>query len=113
MRKRIDGHAYRSLDDLEADFDLIISNCMYYNAKDTFFYKVAQRMQDHGGAVLRRARREAARIGFDLPGGLHLPKAPQPEPTSFCWEDGKYVWLCHCRNSSSNQPQQSNYIWPN
>lgn len=89
MRKRIDGHAYRSLDDLEADFDLIISNCMHYNARDTFFYKAAQRMQDHGGAVLRRARREAARIGFDLPGGLHLAEAPQPPPATFCWEDGK------------------------
>ncbi|XP_075884944.1 bromodomain-containing protein 1-like isoform X3 [Nelusetta ayraudi] len=87
MRKRIDGHAYRSLDDLEADFDLVISNCMHYNARDTFFYKAAQRMQDHGGAVLRRARREAARIGFDLPGGVHLADAPPPPPASFCWED--------------------------
>lgn len=100
MRKRIDGHVYRSLDDLEADFDLVISNCMHYNAKDTFFYKAAQRMQDHGGTVLRRARREAARIGFDLPGGLHLPEAPQAEAASFCWEDGEFVLSGHCSVSS-------------
>lgn len=90
MRKHIDAHSYRSLDDFEADFNLIISNCMHYNAKDTFFYKAAQRMQDHGGAILRRARREASRIGFDFSSGLHLSEPPQQEaPASFCWEDGK------------------------
>ncbi|KAF1386402.1 hypothetical protein PFLUV_G00094450 [Perca fluviatilis] len=88
MRKRIDAHEYRSLEEFEADFDLIIFNCMKYNAKDTFFYKAAQRMQDHGGAILRRARREAERIGFDFPSGLHLPEAPKLEtPPPFSWED--------------------------
>ncbi|KAF3843907.1 hypothetical protein F7725_015955 [Dissostichus mawsoni] len=60
MRKRIDAHEYGSLDDFEADFNLVIFNCMKYNSKDTFFHKAAQRMQDHGGAILRRARRERA-----------------------------------------------------
>ncbi|XP_034736114.1 bromodomain-containing protein 1-like isoform X2 [Etheostoma cragini] len=88
MRKRIDAHEYRSLEEFEADFDLIIFNCMKYNAKETFFYKAAQRMQDHGGAILRRARREAERIGFDFPSGLHLPEAPKLEtPPPFTWED--------------------------
>ncbi|XP_031721569.1 bromodomain-containing protein 1-like isoform X4 [Anarrhichthys ocellatus] len=88
MRKRIDGHVYRSLEEFEADFDLIIFNCMKYNAKDTFFHRAAQRMQDHGGAILRRARREAERIGFDFPSGLHLPEVPKLEtPPAFSWED--------------------------
>ncbi|XP_069018439.1 bromodomain-containing protein 1-like isoform X1 [Embiotoca jacksoni] len=88
MRKCIDAHSYRSLEEFEADFDLMIANCLSYNAKDTFFYKAAQRMQDHGGAILRRARREAERIGLDFPSGLHLPRAPKVEtPPPFCWED--------------------------
>ncbi|CAJ1055931.1 bromodomain-containing protein 1-like isoform X2 [Xyrichtys novacula] len=88
MRKRIDAHDYRSLEEFEEDFDLIISNCLSYNAKDTFFYRAAQRMQDHGGVILRRARREAERIGFDFPSGLHLPEAPKQEPPPpFSWED--------------------------
>ncbi|KAM8861150.1 bromodomain-containing protein 1-like isoform 1-T1 [Synchiropus picturatus] len=88
MRKRIDDHHYRNLDEFEADFDLIIANCMKYNAKDTFFYKAAQRMQDHGGCILRRARKEVDRIGFDFPGGLHLPEAPKlEEPPLFTWEE--------------------------
>ncbi|XP_029009509.1 bromodomain-containing protein 1-like isoform X2 [Betta splendens] len=88
MRKRIDAHNYRSLEEFEADFNLIISNCMTYNAKDTFFYKAAQRMQDHGGSILRRARREAERIGFDFPSGLHQHEAPKLEaPPPFSWDD--------------------------
>ncbi|XP_044049595.1 bromodomain-containing protein 1-like isoform X2 [Siniperca chuatsi] len=88
MRKRIDAHDYRSLEEFETDFNLIIANCMSYNAKDTFFYKAAQRMLDHGGVILRRARREADRIGFDFPSGLHLPEAPKLEvPPPFTWEE--------------------------
>ncbi|XP_038130210.1 bromodomain-containing protein 1-like [Cyprinodon tularosa] len=88
MSKRIDSHCYHSLDQFEEDFNLIISNCMTYNAKETFFYKAAQRMLDHGGVILRRARREVARIGFDFPSCLHLAEAPKPEPAPpFSWED--------------------------
>ncbi|XP_058501159.1 bromodomain-containing protein 1-like isoform X2 [Solea solea] len=88
MRKRIDTHDYRSLEEFEEDFNLIINNCMKYNAKDTFFFKAAQRMQDHGGVILRRARRETERIGFDFPSCLHLPEAPNLEaPLPFSWED--------------------------
>lgn len=90
MRKRIDLHSYRSLEDFEDDFNLIISNCMSYNSKESFFHKAAQRMQDHGGVILRRARREADRIGFDFASGLHLPEPPKLEaPPPFSWEDGK------------------------
>uniref|UniRef100_A0A3B4A3E1 Uncharacterized protein n=1 Tax=Periophthalmus magnuspinnatus TaxID=409849 RepID=A0A3B4A3E1_9GOBI len=88
MRKRIDDHVYRNLDEFEADFNLIIANCLTYNAKDTFFYKAALRMQDHGGAILRRARREVDRIGFDFPSGIHLPEPPKQEETPpFTWDE--------------------------
>lgn len=90
MRRRICEQGYGSLEAFEEDFNLIISNCLLYNAKDTFFYKAAQRMQDHGGAILRRARKEAARIGFDWASGLHLAQSPAPEPApAFSWEDGE------------------------
>lgn len=92
MRKRIDGHGYRSLDEFEADFNLLVANCLKYNAKDTFFYKVGLRMQDQGGTILRRARREAERIGFDFHSGLHLPEAPKQEVLPpFSWEDGEWT----------------------
>ena len=90
MRKRIDAHCYKDLDEFEADFNLIIFNCMKYNAKETFFHKAALRLQDQGGAILRKTRRDAERIGFDFASGLHLPEPPKLEaPPPFSWDDGK------------------------
>ena len=94
MRKRIDAHGYKDLDDFEADFNLIIFNCMKYNAKETFFHKAALRLQDLGGAILRKTRRDAERIGFDFASGLHLPEPPKLEASPpFSWDDGKKTHL--------------------
>uniref|UniRef100_A0A8C7U2N0 Bromodomain containing 1b n=1 Tax=Oncorhynchus mykiss TaxID=8022 RepID=A0A8C7U2N0_ONCMY len=88
MRKRIDAHGYKSLVEFEADFDQIIFNCIKYNAKDTFFYKAGLRLQDRGGAILRKTCREAERIGFDFASGMHLPEQPKVEaPSPFSWDD--------------------------
>ncbi|XP_056307441.1 bromodomain-containing protein 1b isoform X2 [Danio aesculapii] len=88
MRKRIDGLEYRSLDEFEDDFNLIINNCLKYNAKDTYFYRAGVRMRDHGGVILRRTRRDTERIGFEFPSGMHLSEPPKLElPPSFTWHD--------------------------
>ncbi|XP_062374662.1 bromodomain-containing protein 1 [Sardina pilchardus] len=88
MRKHIDAHVYRNLDEFEADFNLIIANCMKYNAKDTFFHRAAVRLRDHGGALLRKTRRDVVRIGFEIDSGLHLPEQPKVEPSSpFTWDE--------------------------
>ncbi|XP_026874181.2 bromodomain-containing protein 1b isoform X3 [Electrophorus electricus] len=88
MRKRIDAHGYKSLDEFEDDFNLIVSNCMKYNAKDTFFYRAAVRLRDHGGAILRKTRRDVERIGFDFLSGMHLSEPPKMQaPPMLTWED--------------------------
>ena len=46
MRKNIDNHQYRTMDEFETDFEQIIKNCMKYNAKDTVFYRAATRLRD-------------------------------------------------------------------
>ncbi len=90
MRKRIDAQGYKNLDEFEADFNLIIENCMKYNGKDTFFYRAAVRLRDQGGAVLRKTRRDFQRIGFDFETGMHPLETPKIEPSApFSWEDGK------------------------
>lgn len=90
MRKRIDAHEYKSFDEFEDDFNLIINNCMTYNAKETFFYRAAVRLRDHGGAILRKTRRDAERIGFDFSSGMHLPEPPKIEPSPLLtWEEGR------------------------
>lgn len=89
MRKRVEAQGYRNLDEFEDDFNLIVSNCMKYNSKDTIFYRAALRLRDQGGVVLRKALRHAECIGFDYGSGMHLTEPPKLEPPApFSWEDG-------------------------
>ncbi|XP_036167289.1 bromodomain-containing protein 1 isoform X6 [Myotis myotis] len=89
MRKRLEAQGYSSLPEFEEDFDLIVDNCMRYNAKDTVFYRAAVRLRDQGGVVLRQARRQVDSIGFEATSGAHLPERPAAAPQRpFSWEDG-------------------------
>lgn len=90
MRHRIDAQDYSNLEQFESDFNLIVDNCMTYNSKDTYFYRAAVRLRDQGGALLRKARRDVEKIGFDRDSGMHLDEAPELKvQPSFSWEDGK------------------------
>ena len=46
MREKAEQHQYATIDDLERDFELMIRNCLAYNAKETVFYKAAIRIRD-------------------------------------------------------------------
>lgn len=39
MRAKLNAGEYKDLDAMEKDFDLMISNCLAYNDKDTVFYR--------------------------------------------------------------------------
>lgn len=97
MRQRIDAQDYKNLDQFEADFNLIIDNCMKYNSKDTYFYRAAVRLRDQGGVLLRKARRDVERIGFDTESSMHLAEAPEIKVAPvFSWEDGKKLVKSSC-----------------
>ncbi|XP_012885039.1 PREDICTED: bromodomain and PHD finger-containing protein 3 [Dipodomys ordii] len=88
MRRKLESHLYRTLEEFEEDFNLIVTNCMKYNAKDTIFHRAAVRLRDLGGAILRHARRQAENIGYDPERGTHLPESPKLEDFyRFSWED--------------------------
>lgn len=88
MRSKLNNHSYRSVSDLEADFNLMVSNCLVYNSKDTVFHRAALRLRDLGGAVLRHAQRQAANTGLDTHTGMHLLESPQKRDFYNCtWED--------------------------
>uniref|UniRef100_A0A8B9TK03 Bromodomain and PHD finger containing 3 n=1 Tax=Anas platyrhynchos TaxID=8839 RepID=A0A8B9TK03_ANAPL len=94
MRRKLESHLYRTLDEFEEDFNLIVTNCMRYNAKDTIFHRAAVRLRDLGGAILRHARRQAESIGFDTDVGIHLPESPKTEDFyRFSWEDGRTLLM--------------------
>ncbi|XP_042553962.1 bromodomain-containing protein 1 isoform X3 [Dipodomys spectabilis] len=88
MRKRLEAQGYKNLHAFEEDFNLIVDNCMKYNAKDTVFYRAAVRLRDQGGVVLRQAQREVDSIGLEEASGMHLPERPVAAPRRpFSWED--------------------------
>ncbi|XP_069485346.1 bromodomain-containing protein 1 [Ambystoma mexicanum] len=97
MKTRLECQCYRNFNEFEEDFNLIVDNCMKYNAKETSFYRAAVRLRDQGGIVLRQARRDAAEIGYDGETGLHLPEQPKIEPPKpLTWD--QVDWLLHPAN---------------
>ncbi|NXT28806.1 BRPF3 protein, partial [Syrrhaptes paradoxus] len=106
MRRKLESHLYRTLDEFEEDFNLIVTNCMRYNAKDTIFHRAAVRLRDLGGAILRHARRQAENIGFDTDMGIHLPESPKTEDFyRFSWEDVDNILLPENRAHLSLEAQ--------
>ena len=90
MCAKLEGHAYCSIADLEKDFNLMISNCLKYNSKDTMFHKAALQLREVGGAVLRHAHRQSQSIGLDPSTGMHLPESPNKHGFYNCtWDDGE------------------------
>lgn len=64
MRENLNKGLYSNLDDLEADFQLMIRNCLLYNDKETIFYKMGVKMKDQGTIIFRQARKELERSGM-------------------------------------------------
>ncbi|XP_077982375.1 peregrin-like isoform X2 [Glandiceps talaboti] len=87
IHTRLENHFYKTMDDFEHDFDLMITNCMMYNAKDTIFYRAAIKLRDQGGAIIRQAKREAEKAGYDSQTGLHLAEAPNVREAEFSLEE--------------------------
>jgi len=52
MRSKIESNAYHSFAQFEHDFNLIIENCMYYNEKDTLYYKAAAKLKESAKPIL-------------------------------------------------------------
>uniref|UniRef100_A0A131Y2J2 Putative phd finger protein n=1 Tax=Ixodes ricinus TaxID=34613 RepID=A0A131Y2J2_IXORI len=76
MEQKLRRHEYASLDQFEADFRLVVDNCTTYNSKDTPYYRAAVKMREQGGALIRQARAQAERCGYDPDTGMHLDGSP-------------------------------------
>ncbi|KAG9483520.1 peregrin isoform X3 [Eleutherodactylus coqui] len=72
MKANLEALRYQNFDQFEDDFNLIVNNCIKYNAKDTIFYRAAVRLREQGTAIIRQARRQAEKIGIDFETGMHL-----------------------------------------
>lgn len=90
ISKRIEDNHYTAMEQFEHDFNLIISNCLRYNAPDTIYYRAALKLRDQGRPIVRAARRQVERAGIDPVTGLHTEEPPtlaDREPT----EEGEFL----------------------
>ncbi|KAJ8711347.1 hypothetical protein PYW07_008589 [Mythimna separata] len=78
MGKKLDRGAYTTIDDIEADFKLMIENCLTYNNKDTVFYKAGVKMREQCLPLFRQARRDVREAGLQAlcVGADASPRAP-------------------------------------
>ncbi|XP_045771178.1 bromodomain-containing protein 1 isoform X2 [Maniola jurtina] len=79
MGKKLDRGVYKTIDDVEADFQLMIDNCLTYNNKDTVFYKAGIKMRDQCAPIFRQARRDVIEAGMrDVAGQGEADEAERP-----------------------------------
>ena len=52
MRRKVDLQTYKTVDEIAADFQLMISNCMTYNPKNTTFYRAAVKLTNQVRSIL-------------------------------------------------------------
>ena len=92
IRTKIDDQEYKTFDEFEADFQLMIDNCMTYNAEDTIFYKAATRLRHLSKPVWRIARKRIKKAGIDPETGLHASKQPTASESAMS-EEGELAFL--------------------
>ena len=73
MRGKVEGNVYTSFSQFSDDISLIVDNCMFYNEKDTYYYKAAARFRDQSRNILREAKAQLSYIKYDEKGGVHSP----------------------------------------
>ncbi|KAG8451006.1 hypothetical protein GDO86_003329 [Hymenochirus boettgeri] len=106
MRQKLEGHQYTTLRAFEEDFNLIVSNCLRYNSRETVFHQAALRLHHLGAAVLKRARCQAENTGYDSYTCLHLPEQPRTaDYYRFSWEEVDQVLLPENRAHLSAENQ--------
>lgn len=55
---KLERQEYESLSAFEADFNLMVNNCLAYNRKDTMFYRAGLKMREQGGSLIEQARKD-------------------------------------------------------
>lgn len=72
MNNKIVSGQYQTLEEFEADFDLVWGNAMTYNQKETVYYKAAVRIRDAGQTFLQEAAKALELARVDPTTGLHI-----------------------------------------
>ena len=79
MHEKLEALEYKGIDEFEADFNVMVENCLSYNERETIFFRAGVKMRDQGGTIIRQAKREIENIGFDPDTGLHTSERLTPK----------------------------------
>lgn len=71
MNTKVMSGQYQTLEDFEADFNLVWGNAMIYNQKETVYYKAAVRIRDAGKKFLEEAAEALKNARIDPASGLY------------------------------------------
>ncbi|XP_047538097.1 peregrin isoform X4 [Vanessa atalanta] len=82
MGKKLDKGSYKTIDEVETDFQLMIDNCLTYNNKDTVFYKAGIKMREQCAIIFRQARRDVIEAGMVELAGAGEAGAAEARPDS-------------------------------
>lgn len=66
VREKMESHQYKTIDEFETDFNLIVENCMTYNAKDTVFYRAGVKLRDNVSAVQNPVEFKVCSTALDI-----------------------------------------------
>ncbi|EPB87506.1 hypothetical protein HMPREF1544_05700 [Mucor circinelloides 1006PhL] len=98
IQEKLALHQYSTVDEFEYDLNLIWKNCLFYNKKETLYYKLAQKLEKQAEELLAEAhqdfkaleiRNESGALDVDidpdifdygLPSGYTAPPLPPPLP---------------------------------
>ncbi|XP_015430480.1 PREDICTED: peregrin [Dufourea novaeangliae] len=58
MQVKIERQEYDTIGAFEADFNLMVNNCLAYNRKDTMFYRAGIKMKEQGSLLIDQARKD-------------------------------------------------------
>lgn len=78
MKEKLESGQYPTLGAMEKDFDLMISNCLAYNSRETMFYRAGIKMRDAGSQLFKQAKQEFKEAGF-LDNKEQTPEPPTEE----------------------------------
>ncbi|KAL1923953.1 uncharacterized protein VTP21DRAFT_6988 [Calcarisporiella thermophila] len=70
MRFKLESHSYSSIEEFNADAQLVIDNCKLYNRPDTPFYKAALRLQKALGPIIEKAREDYKALDVEQETGI-------------------------------------------
>lgn len=76
MRSKVESNEYSSLNEMEHDFDLIVTNCTFYNDPETIYYKAAMKLKESSKSIWKEARERIEATGYNQAQGLHHPLVP-------------------------------------